>query len=83
MARAIFSEKVDLIMKAREAMLSAVQIYNNPLVSFKTESLIVLSTIAWTYLMHAHYRAERIDYKYFTMGKKRKKYIRNPDGSIK
>ena len=83
MARAIFSEKVDLIMKAREAMLSAVQIYNNPLVLFKTESFIVLSTIAWTYLMHAHYRAEGIDYKYFTMGKKRKKYVRNPDGSIR
>jgi len=81
--RTIYSEKVDLIMKAREVMLSAVQIYNNPLVSFKTESFIVLSTIAWTYLMHAHYRAEGIDYKYFTRGKKCKKYFRNPDGSIK
>ena len=38
-----FSEKVDLIMKAREAMLSDVQIYNNPLIYFKTESFIVLS----------------------------------------
>ena len=36
-------------------MLSAVQIYNNPLIGFKTESFIVLSLIAWTYLLHAYY----------------------------
>ena len=84
MTRAIYSEKVDLIMKAREAMLSAVQIYNNPLISFKTESYIVLSLIAWTYLLHAHYRAKGIDYRYFTKtGGGRKKYIKNLDGSIK
>lgn len=83
MAKVIYSEKADLIMKAREAMLSAVQIYNNPLISFKTESFIVLSIIAWTYLLHAYYRAKGIDYRYFTKSGKRKKYVRNPDGSIK
>jgi len=83
MARAIYSEKVDLIMKAREAMLSAVQIYNNPLISFKTESYIVLSLIAWVYLLHAHYRAKGVDYRYFTKNGTRKKYLKNSDGSIK
>ena len=83
MARTIYSEKVDLIMKSREAMLSAVQIYNNPLISFKTESFIVLSLIAWTYLLHAYYRAQRVDYRYFSKMGRRKKYIKNPDGSIK
>ena len=83
MTRSIYSEKVDLIMKAREAMLSAVQIYNNPLISFKTESYIVLSLIAWTYLLHAYYRAKGIDYRYFTKNGGRKKYTRNSDGSIK
>ena len=83
MSRVIFSEKIDLIMKSREAMLSAVQIYNNPLISFKTESFIVLSLIAWTYLLHAHYRVNKIDYRYFTKNSRRKKYTRNPDGSIK
>lgn len=83
MTRAIYSEKVDLIMKAREAMLSAVQIYNNPLISFKTESYIVLSLIAWTYLLHAHYRAKGVDYRYFTKSGGRKKFTRNSDGSIK
>lgn len=83
MTRVIYSERVDLIMKAREAMLSAVQIYNNPLISFKTESFIVLSIIAWTYLLHAHYRAVGIDYRYYSKSGKRKKFMRNPDGSIK
>ena len=70
-------------MKAREAMLSAVQIYNNPLISFKTESYIVLSIIAWTYLLHSYYRAKGVDYRYYTKARERKKYARNPDGSIK
>ena len=83
MTRAIYSEKVDLILKAREALLSAVQIYNNPLISFKTESFIVLSLIAWTYLLHAHYRTKGVDYRYYTKTGKRKKYDKNPDGSIK
>jgi hypothetical protein len=47
-------------------MLSAVQIYNNPLITFKTESFIVLSLIAWTYLLHAYYRKQGIDYRYST-----------------
>ena len=66
-------------------MLSAVQIYNNPLITFKTESFIVLALIAWTYLLHAHYRSKKIDYRYYAKSQtqKRKKYIRNPDGSVR
>ena len=62
----------ELIVKSREAMLSAVQIYNNPNIQFKTESFIVLSNIAWTYLMHAYYRAKGIDYRYYSFKGKRK-----------
>lgn len=83
MKRQIYSEKRDLIGKAREAMLAAVQIYNNPLISFKTETFIVLSVIAWTYLLHAHYRSKRIEYRYFSKPGKRKKFARNPDGSAR
>lgn len=83
MRRRVYSEKRDLIYKAREAMLSAVQIYNNPLITFKTESFIVLSVIAWTYLLHAYYRAERVDYRYSTGAGRRKRFVRNPDGSIR
>ena len=41
------SEKIELILKAREAALSAVQVYNNPLTSFKTESFIILFVIVF------------------------------------
>ena len=61
----------ELIIKSREAMLSAVQIYNNPNIQFKTESFIVLSNIAWTYLMHAYYRTKDIDYRYYSFKRKR------------
>jgi Protein of unknown function (DUF3644) len=83
MKRKIHSEKRDLILKAREAMLSAVQIYNNPLTSFKTEAFIVLSIIAWTYSLHAYYRSAKIEYRYFTQKGKRKIFARNPDGSVR
>jgi len=83
MPKSFFSEKIDLIMKSREAMLSAVQIYNNPLILFKTESFIVLSLIAWTYLLHSYYRAIDIDYRYFEKNGSRKRFVKNPDGSIK
>jgi hypothetical protein len=83
MSRTIFSEKLDLIHKSREAMLSAVQIYNNPLITFKTESFIVLSLIAWTYLLHAYYRSKGIEYRYFTGSGTRKRFVRNADSSIR
>ena len=83
MVRLVFSERRELILKSREAALSAVQIYNNPLTGFKTESFIILFVIAWTYLLHAYYRASRIEYRYYTTAKTRKRFIRNPDGSIK
>lgn len=83
MSRRTYSEKVDLILKAREAALSAVQIYNNPFTKFKSESFVVLFIISWTYLLHAYFRDKNIDYRYYTVPNKRKKFVRNPDGSIK
>jgi hypothetical protein len=81
--RLVHSERSDLIGKAREAMLSAVQIYNNPLIAFKTESFIVLSLIAWTYLLHAYYRSKKIEYRYYVKKAERRKFLRNADGSIR
>ena len=83
LGRRIFSEKRELILKSREAALSAVQVYNNPLTGFKTESFIVLFVIAWTYLLHAFYRASKVEYRYRIAAKKRKRFVKNPDGSIK
>ena len=54
----------ELIIKAREAMLLAVQCYNNPKTCFRSEVFIVLAIIAWTYLHHAYYKEVKIDYRY-------------------
>jgi hypothetical protein len=83
MIKRLYSERVDLIEKSREAMLSAVQIFNNPLTTFKSESYIVLAMIAWTYLLHAYYRGKKIEYKYFKGSGQSKRYLRNFDGSVK
>jgi len=55
----------ELLMKAREAMLLAVQAYNNPKSNFRSEVFIVTAIIAWTYLMHAYYRSKDVDYRYY------------------
>lgn len=81
--RRVKSVKDELIKKSREAMLAAVQIYNNPQITFKTESFITLTIIAWTYLMHSYYRNNHIDYAYFKMHGKRKKYDHTKNGAIK
>lgn len=54
-------EKDELILKAREAMLLAVQAYNNPTCYFKSELFIVSAIIAWTYLLLAHFIRKKID----------------------
>lgn len=58
----------ELLLKAREAMLQAVQGFNNPRAYFKSELFIVLAVIAWTYLLHWHFRQKGVDYRYFKDG---------------
>lgn len=81
--RKLWSIKNELLTKSREAMLSAVQIFNNPHVVFKSENFIVLSNIAWTYLMHAYYREKNIDYRYYEMKAMRKRFDRTKRGAYK
>ncbi len=81
--RRIFSVKEELLKKSREAALAAVQVFNNPNVTFKSETYVVLMTIAWTYLLHAHYREKSVDYRYFDQGPKRRKYDRTKSGAFK
>ena len=61
--------KKQLLYKSREAALNAVQTFNNPLTTFKTETFIVLMNIAWMYLLHAYYRREGVEYRYYTKGR--------------
>jgi hypothetical protein len=43
------------LIRAREAMILAVQVFNSPAMRFKTEVFTMLANVAWTYLMHEHY----------------------------
>ncbi len=58
----------ELLIKAREAMIAAVHTFNSAGLFFRAELFIVTSVIAWTYLMHAYYKREGIDYKYKKAG---------------
>ena len=79
----ISSKKTELLTKSREAMLSAVQVFNNPNIQFKSESFIVLSVISWTYLLHAYYRTIGIEYRYYVMNGSRKKFDKTKQGAHK
>lgn len=54
----------ELIVKAREAMIAAVHTFNSAGLHFRAELFIVTSIIAWTYLLHAFYKHQNIDYRY-------------------
>ena len=77
------SVQAELIRQSREAALNAVQTFNNPLTTFKTETYIVLIVVAWTYLLHAYYRREGIEYRYYTQGPKRRRFERTKLGAFK
>lgn len=81
--RKIGSIKNELLLKSKESMLSSVQVFNNPNIQFKSESFIVLSVIAWTYLLHAYYRNNKIEYRYFDQGEKRKSFHTTKHGAHK
>ncbi len=81
--RRVKSVKAELIKKSREAMLSAVQIYNNPQVTFKAETFITLAIISWTYLLHAYFRSKGIDYRYFKQRGKKKVFDKTKHGAYR
>lgn len=69
----------ELLIKAREAMISAVHTFNGAGLFFRSELFIVTIVIAWTYLMHSWFKREGIEYRYFKDGEVQK----TPDGSEK
>ncbi len=81
--RRIKSVTDELVYKSREAALAAVQIFNNPQISFKSEIFIVIICIAWTYLLHAYYRKIRLEYRYCKQQGKRKSYDKTKTGAYK
>lgn len=81
--RRIGAVKSELVKKSREAALAAVQIFNNPNITFKAESYVVLMVIAWTYLLHAYYRSKGTEYRFFEQVGKRKRFDKTKNGAFK
>ena len=81
--RSIGSIKRELIVKSREAALAAIRTFNDPQVTFKSETYIVLMIISWTYLMHAYYRSQNIEHRYYENGSKRKIFHKTKRGAYK
>ena len=83
MARRYYSIALRLAAQSQDAALSGVQVFNNPLIRFKSETFIVLMNIAWTYLLHAHYRRTGVEYRYYRRQDKVRRFERSEDGSFK
>ena len=81
--RRAFSVSGELLTKSREAALSAVQIFNSPLITFKSEIFIVLMNVAWTYLLPAYYRKQGIEYRYFKKTAKTRVFDKTASGAHK
>lgn len=77
------SVATELVKKAREAMLTAVQIYNNPQIEFKAELFIVTSVIAWTYLLHGFYRKHGVEYRQFRQARNRRRFLKTNFGAVR
>jgi Protein of unknown function (DUF3644) len=81
--RSIGSLAEELIAKSRESALSAIRVFNDPQVSFKSETYIVLMVIAWTYMLHAYFRKNQIEYRYFSQTGNRRKFDKTKSGAFK
>jgi len=58
------TEAERMVIKARESSLLALDIFNRPATTFKTEGFIVMMFIAWTALFHAIFEIRGISYYY-------------------
>lgn len=74
---------IELVKKAREAMLTAVQVHNNPQIEFKSELFIVTTVIAWTYLLHGFYRRKGIEHRQFKLVGARRRFLRTKFGAVR
>ncbi|KQS65091.1 hypothetical protein ASG39_07405 [Rhizobium sp. Leaf371] len=49
------------LIRAREATILAVQVFNSAGLKFKTEVFCMLANVAWTYLIHEHYTRQAVN----------------------
>ncbi|OIR25490.1 DUF3644 domain-containing protein [Bathymodiolus thermophilus thioautotrophic gill symbiont] len=64
MSRGAPKKVSELLNKAKESALLAVDIYNKPQTSFKSSGFIVLMCIAWTSLLHSIFEKQKTKYFY-------------------
>jgi hypothetical protein len=48
------------LVRAREAMLLAVELFNTPRIAFKAGAFSMLANVAWTYLLHEYYERQGV-----------------------
>jgi hypothetical protein len=73
----------ELLIKAREAMIAAVHTFNSAGLTFRAELFIVTAIIAWTYLLHAWFKREGIDYRHTRNVNGQKAVALTPSGTEK
>ncbi|ADP72365.1 hypothetical protein Rvan_3168 [Rhodomicrobium vannielii ATCC 17100] len=73
----------ELLLKAREAMIAAVHTFNSAGLTFRAELFIVTAIIAWTYLLHAWFKREGIDYRHTKNEGGQKVVVKTPNGADK
>jgi hypothetical protein len=81
--RTVGSVSNELLKKSRESALAAVQVFNNPAITFKSEIFVVMIVISWTYLLHAHFRKQGIEYRYYRFVGERKRFDKTAKGAHK
>ena len=78
MSRGLPNKVSNLLEKAKESALLAVDIYNKPKTSFRAGGFVVLMCIAWTSLFHAIFEKQKK--KYFYPDEKNSKRYKKIDG---
>lgn len=73
----------ELLIKAREAMIAAVHSFNSAGLTFRAELFIVTAIIAWTYLLHAWFKREGIDYRHTKNQNGQRAIVKTPSGADK
>jgi hypothetical protein len=73
----------ELLIKARESMIAAVHTFNSAGLTFRAELFIVTAVIAWTYLLHAWFKREGIDYRHTRTEKGQRVVVKTPSGADK
>lgn len=81
MSKIVRGKAKNLLDKAKESCILAVDVYNKPKTSFRSGAYIVLMNIAWTSLFHAIF--ERNNIKYFYKDKKNPRIYEKIDGEWK